>query len=398
MPFYIRKSFSAGPIRLNLSKSGVGTSIGVKGARIGIGGPRGKYIHAGRHGLYYRKQLSASKSYSDSGSGMGTGCMKFIGFIIITIVAIFLIRWLVSNYLVPIFIIGGFAFMGGLVFLKNYIEKRRKEKLKSKQQTKLEQYKILLDDAFILSEDPPSNLKLEEIKTHQEKEISGREIQNEASIIEENVYRALLDKVLDDNKVTTVETTMIDNLDEITSLDTETKNLVKKETFISSYLTILQDNKVTNDEVDQILNLVDGLRIPEDIIRSEISTIQEFLWAQEINKPLEIVPNEKIPIHLPKAETPFYSAQAEVLRPYDSHDLAKSHLEIDHEGTLIITNKRILISNKGITAIKFSEIGNIVLDIDTRLIEISKTTSRKPMYIRTNDPISASRYMELILS
>ena len=95
--------------------------------------------------------------------------MKFIGFIIITIVAIFLIRWLVSNYLVPIFIIGGFAFMGALVFLKNYIEKRRKKKLKSKLQTKLEQYKTLLDDAFILSEDPPSNSKIEEIKTHQEK-------------------------------------------------------------------------------------------------------------------------------------------------------------------------------------------------------------------------------------
>ena len=38
MPFYIRKSFSAGPVRLNLSKSGIGTSIGVKGARMGIGG------------------------------------------------------------------------------------------------------------------------------------------------------------------------------------------------------------------------------------------------------------------------------------------------------------------------------------------------------------------------
>ncbi len=60
MPFYIRKSFRAGPIRFNLSKSGIGVSAGVKGIRVGAG-PRGSYVHMGRGGLYYRKQLSAPK-------------------------------------------------------------------------------------------------------------------------------------------------------------------------------------------------------------------------------------------------------------------------------------------------------------------------------------------------
>ena len=35
MGFYIRKSFKIGPVKLNLSKSGIGTSVGVKGLRIG---------------------------------------------------------------------------------------------------------------------------------------------------------------------------------------------------------------------------------------------------------------------------------------------------------------------------------------------------------------------------
>lgn len=56
MPFYIRKSFRIGPLRLNLSKSGVGASVGVKGARISAG-PRGTYVHMGRHGLYYRQRI-----------------------------------------------------------------------------------------------------------------------------------------------------------------------------------------------------------------------------------------------------------------------------------------------------------------------------------------------------
>ncbi len=46
-----------GPIRLNLSKSGMGVSTGIKGLRVSSG-PRGTYLNAGRQGLYYRKKLS----------------------------------------------------------------------------------------------------------------------------------------------------------------------------------------------------------------------------------------------------------------------------------------------------------------------------------------------------
>lgn len=61
MGLYIRKGFNFGPFRLNLSRSGLGTSFGVKGARIGFG-PRGSYIHMGRGGLYYRKSLGSYSS------------------------------------------------------------------------------------------------------------------------------------------------------------------------------------------------------------------------------------------------------------------------------------------------------------------------------------------------
>ena len=56
MGLYLRKGISLGPLRLNLSRSGIGASFGVKGARIGVG-PRGRYIHMGRGGLYYRKHI-----------------------------------------------------------------------------------------------------------------------------------------------------------------------------------------------------------------------------------------------------------------------------------------------------------------------------------------------------
>lgn len=57
MPFYFRKSVSAGPFRFNFSRGGVGMSVGVKGLRVGTG-PRGHYIHAGYGGVYYRSSIS----------------------------------------------------------------------------------------------------------------------------------------------------------------------------------------------------------------------------------------------------------------------------------------------------------------------------------------------------
>jgi len=64
MGWYLRKAFSFGPLRLNLSKSGLDYSFGVKGARIGVG-PRGNYIHMGRYGLYYRQYFGADTSERD---------------------------------------------------------------------------------------------------------------------------------------------------------------------------------------------------------------------------------------------------------------------------------------------------------------------------------------------
>ncbi len=56
MGLYLRKSVSVGPFRFNLSKGGVGVSVGIKGLRVGTG-PRGNYVHMGAGGIYYRATI-----------------------------------------------------------------------------------------------------------------------------------------------------------------------------------------------------------------------------------------------------------------------------------------------------------------------------------------------------
>jgi hypothetical protein len=60
MGWYFRKSVGFGPFRVNLSKSGIGASVGVRGARIGLG-PRGHYVRLGRGGLYYQQYFHPAR-------------------------------------------------------------------------------------------------------------------------------------------------------------------------------------------------------------------------------------------------------------------------------------------------------------------------------------------------
>lgn len=59
MGFYLRKSIRVGPLRFNLSNSGVGVSAGVRGFRVGTG-PRGNYVHMGVGGIYYRATIPSA--------------------------------------------------------------------------------------------------------------------------------------------------------------------------------------------------------------------------------------------------------------------------------------------------------------------------------------------------
>lgn len=96
MGLFLRKSFRLGPVRINLSKSGLGLSTGIKGARVGIG-PSGSYVHGGRHGLYYRKQLTSGQSHSQSSVGQDKGCATLLLLVVIVGIFIGLLRWFIAN-------------------------------------------------------------------------------------------------------------------------------------------------------------------------------------------------------------------------------------------------------------------------------------------------------------
>jgi hypothetical protein len=56
--YFFRRSANFGPLRLNFSKSGIGASVGVKGARVTLTPLGTTYVTVGSHGVYYRETLN----------------------------------------------------------------------------------------------------------------------------------------------------------------------------------------------------------------------------------------------------------------------------------------------------------------------------------------------------
>lgn len=66
MGFHLRKSFNLGPLRLNLSNSGIGFSTGIKGFRVGVDSKGRSYVGGGVGMLRYREYEKKQKTDSDS--------------------------------------------------------------------------------------------------------------------------------------------------------------------------------------------------------------------------------------------------------------------------------------------------------------------------------------------
>jgi hypothetical protein len=93
MAWRFRRSLKLGPLRLNFSKSGVGTSIGVRGFRVGKDAKGRSYTAASvpGTGLYNRQYSSASKpsaaqspesaASASTQSEMGNGLKIFLAFV-----------------------------------------------------------------------------------------------------------------------------------------------------------------------------------------------------------------------------------------------------------------------------------------------------------------------------
>lgn len=111
VPWYLRKSFSRGPIRINLSKRGIGVSAGVKGFRIGTG-PRGPYAAGGRGGLYFRQSLRTSQRRGSRSQGSSSvGIIFWLAVSVFALQTIFHVPFITAAVILGIILAVVFGFL-----------------------------------------------------------------------------------------------------------------------------------------------------------------------------------------------------------------------------------------------------------------------------------------------
>ncbi len=122
MGLFFRKTYKVGPININLSKSGIGWSAGVKGLRYGKNAKGKNYVSAGRRGVYYRRQWSDEPRPCDSDEPRDSSG-EYLPIIILGVISLLAVGGLVLAFfailLVPIlFVIGAVVLIRALTSSK----------------------------------------------------------------------------------------------------------------------------------------------------------------------------------------------------------------------------------------------------------------------------------------
>lgn len=395
MPFYLRKALSFGPIRLNLSKHGVGVSGGVTGARLGMG-PKGTYVHGGRHGLYYRKHFSGSKERtgvegrkrgrtdgeeryfvdtgvtygSDSGSNPERkrpsapslpglekpGIAAFISSLLL----------LIGNFSV----IGGIGLVGlGGSLLLIYRVKKDKEAT----QNALQKLKQGLDDR---KEPSPLLQELEKAPLSEKAR----------HYVEFHFYRDFLDRFLDDPEYPTPE--QFKELEEKLGLSEQVRRQEKLFAFSALLDEVLEDHVIDAEEEEQLENLQKSLGLSDDDISEEkslIRTMTEMRKAlEEEMEPLEV------DVKLKEDEKCYFTSEGRFLKENIQEKFQRNRIvykaigyEVDLEGTLYLTDKRILIVGRGSRDYDLEDVLDVTLSLQENILELVLDGRKNPVIVTT---------------
>jgi len=147
MATFFRKSVKFGPMRVNFSKSGIGTSFGVKGLRVGVNSKGKAYTAGGRNGIYFRENINSSQkrqninntNYPTHNSSL-VNKTSIKGFGLVCCIASFL-----CSFVFPILFIISIPWT--LIIVLNIVNNTKVQKFKKETLSTL--------DNFLISQQPP---------------------------------------------------------------------------------------------------------------------------------------------------------------------------------------------------------------------------------------------------
>lgn len=422
MGFYLRKSFSAGPVRLNLSGSGVGVSFGMKGARVGIGARGNTYTHVGRHGLYYRSSSSGRagavrqrKTSTEVRTSVVDSSISSVG----SSSAFFDDKQISSKRVHVDFALSGphcvwqwvLGIAGVIVLLSGSTERG------SQPDPSSEGWRLAIGLGLlgwvvfryirhVYLSDKASRLhdQLMRVLNHQRDETCAPEQLGELTVkmqagklqgqyldyAKYRCYTDYLERILSDVRISPAEAATLKTLEDVLNLDEASLLKFKRWVFNRAYLEVVEDRFLSRDEDGGIRHAKEVLGLSDDDVADELGTLEVLRSVRTIGeeglKPIEV------DVTLGKGEVCYHKTRGRIvkdktLKSYQSggqrHTIRGTVVE--KEGDLYLTSTRIIIVGEGVTSIKLEKIFDVETDLDDNSISLDVDNRKSQLVLSVPD-------------
>ncbi len=404
MGWSLRRSFKLGPTRLNLSSRGIGTSIGVRGFRLGVSGSGRTYVRGGRGMLRYEKTLGsrslASPSSTTPTAPTAQGCLGAILFLAAipvvivgaaTLVAVFDAIPAIAPHSV-FWALGTLAAIGfSLLWLlcrhnRARVRRQQEEQAAREQEERKRQAAI---DGLRASVDALSR----------NASPSEAEVRRVASLREtlpldtadlETAYRAAVADVIRDQTVTPQETHRLGLLATAFGLAPDAVERANLGGFVDAFYALISDGKLTEEEDEKLARLPAALGVPEDKIQPYLAKAAQLRRAREVKNTPELIPLAT-DVRLKKDENCLYSTPATEFRFCADGDERPTKF-----GTLYATTQRLLFLGNGTRTIKYDSLLRMAIAPKRTGEALSLTieSRKEPLYLDVPEPFVLAAYIE----
>lgn len=392
MGFYIRKNLMSGPLRLNLSKGGVGFSFGVKGARIGVN-RKGTYVHGGRYGAYYRKYMTEDGEEEWKGNKRRT--VEFFTDTGLTYprpdlpqkpklpkvkpppvlrVNPFIKAGLILGPLILLAIFSGFYFLSGIGAVLTAIA----YPLYFNQKGQINKAKVSLNNLkHHLDQKQPVPTLIKSIKTRKLKP-KYRQWRDY------HFLKALNQQFYEDPDYITPDE--FREVEKLLHIPKKQKRLVKRHIFSRFLHAVLEDHFISRQEEDKLMEVVDNLNLSLGDIPEEKALIDVMHKLREtISAPLEAVGTS---LNLKQGEVCYYITEGRFLKEKYVDRFKKNGVfykakgyELDMEGELYLTDRRLLMVSEGSREYRLNKILDVTLSLEDNSLKLTVDDRKNPVVV-----------------
>ena len=412
MGFYIRKSFKAGPFRLNISKGGLGVSAGVTGARVGVDSKGRAYTHAGRYGLYHRQFHSGSggtekvriagsaprlldeEIHVTTGATYPTKLGGFdsvtapgarrniaqpkrpaLGLLLIAVSLLIVLGVLSSGTLSPPWWLATAFILGSLALVAFGIRNMRIAWMSADLQR-------AVSEAF-QGESNAADTQIVEERVR-----DGRLPTDDIQFVGKRAFAQLILEVVEDGRVEQDEKAKLAWCERTFDLGGDFVMASKVEAFQTVFLRAIADRVMTAEEEAALYRVQTELGVPEHAITEMQEIIEELAEVRRVRdgQLREISTAHK----LQRDEKCYYEGPGrllkyKILRSFTEDGIRHKMkgFEVAKEGALLLTSKCVTLRHEGTSNIQYKKILDVEVDADRNLLTLVKDGVQKPVFITT---------------